>query len=597
MTQQQTKAGSPDATNRTPQYGSDLVVDMLNALGIEYAAFNPGATFKWIHDSIVNYGGDRMPQSILCCHEEISVAIAHGYAKAKLKPMAAIVHNIVGLQHASMAIFNAWCDRSPVLVMGGTGPLDVTTRRPWIDWIHTSIDQAAIIRNYTKWDDQPHTAAGIPETMIRGYQIAANEPAGPVYLCFDADLQANPLAAPVPLPDVSRYAWPSRIQADLDGLWRLAELLVNAERPLIIAEYVGRNPAGFTALTELAELAAIPVVDKFSRHNFPTSSPMDLTGAGQSVLDHADVIVTMDLVDPFGAVNARQKADHKSKPIVRPETKLVNLSMGDLGTKSWAHNFHRTQAFDLNLNGDTAIVLPQLVKFCRELIEKNDAARKKVQQRYERVKEEHEVLRAGFKATANERWSSSPISLPRLATEIWDATRDRNIVITAGNLNGWTRRVMDLDKPNQSLGPSAGGGLGYQYGASLGAALAYRGTDVFPINIQSDGDLLFTPSALWTAAHHQIPFLTVVFNNRSYFNSEEHAMEVARDRSRPLERAPIGTAITDPNISFADLARTFNLYGEGPIEDPDQIGPALRRAVEAVDQGVAAVVDVVCEAR
>ncbi len=179
----------------TLSLGSDVIVDLLHASGIEYAACNPGATFRGLHDSIVNYGDNHMPELIECCHEEISVAIAHGYAKATGKIMAALIHNIVGLQHASMAIFNAWCDRAPVLTLGATGPMDTDLRRPWIDWIHTALVQGNLVRDYVKWDDQPHTVANIPESFLRALRIAQTDPEGPVYVCYDAGLQEEVLAS------------------------------------------------------------------------------------------------------------------------------------------------------------------------------------------------------------------------------------------------------------------------------------------------------------------------------------------------------------------------------------------------------------------
>ena len=268
------------------QYGSDLIVDVLRALGIEYAALNPGATFRGLHDSLVNYGGNERPGIIQCCHEEIAVAVAHGYAKAAGKPMAAIVHDVVGLQHASMAIFNAWCDRVPILVLGGTGPMAIEKRRPWIDWIHTALVQGQAVRDYVKWDDQPASLASIPEALIRGYRIATTEPQGPVYVCFDAELQEMPLSEKIPLPDVARHAPPSPVQADARALDAAASLLREAERPVIIAESVGRTAAAVDALVRLAERLAAPVIDLYGhgRFNFPNTHPLDLTGAEKELL-------------------------------------------------------------------------------------------------------------------------------------------------------------------------------------------------------------------------------------------------------------------------------------------------------------------------
>src|SRR6516162_2360608 len=181
----------------TPGWGSDVVADTLRALKIPYIALNPGASYRGLHDSIVNYLGNETPQMLLCLHEEIAVAIAHGYAKVTGKAMAAAVHSNVGLFHATMAIFNAWCDRMPVLVLGATGPVDASKRRPWIDWIHTARDQGALVRSYTKWDDQPASAEAAREALLRACWMACTPPKGPVYLNLDAGMQEAPLTDPL----------------------------------------------------------------------------------------------------------------------------------------------------------------------------------------------------------------------------------------------------------------------------------------------------------------------------------------------------------------------------------------------------------------
>src|SRR5215475_2481246 len=179
---------TPAGTNAAG-YGSDVVADTLRALDIPYIALNPGASYRGLHDSIVNHLGNRGPQMLLCLHEESAVAIAHGYAKVTGKAMAAAVHSNVGLFHATMAVFNAWCDRMPIVILGATGPVDAAKRRPWIDWIHTARDQGAIVRNYTKWDDQPASPAAAREAIIRATWIANTAPRGPVYINLDAEMQ------------------------------------------------------------------------------------------------------------------------------------------------------------------------------------------------------------------------------------------------------------------------------------------------------------------------------------------------------------------------------------------------------------------------
>jgi acetolactate synthase-1/2/3 large subunit len=594
---QETGARKGAGAERKAQFGSDIVVDVLKALDIDYVAYNPGATFKWIQDSIVNYGGDVKPRSIMVCHEEVGVSMAQGYARAALKPLATAIHDLVGLQHASMGIFNAWCDRNPVLMLGGTGPLDLTARRPWIDWIHTSFDQAAMIRDYTKWDDQPHTHASIPESLLRAYRVSMTEPMGPVYVNFDADLQDSALTAPVEIPVPARYATPGRIQVDLDQLEQLAGWLVATERPVIIADYVGRHPDGFRALAELANLLAIPVIDKFQRHNISTAHPMDITGSGTSAIEKADLILALDSADVFGALNSRRASDHKSYPIYKPGTKLASISLGDLGIRAWAHNYQRMQPLDLDLYGDTALALPQLVQRCKALLERNDNARGRIRDRHATVAKQHATIRAGSQEQAKMTWNNSPVSSPRLIMEISQALSGRKLHFSGWHFEGLLRGLVDFEEFNGFNGVLGGGGQGGYFGHGLGAALALQGSDRFPVLIQSDGDALYTPSALWTAAHEKIPFLTVMYNNRSYYNSQSHAAGVARDRKRPSERATIGCAITDPNVDFAMMARSFGVHAEGPISNPDELGPALRRAIAVVDKGLPALVDVVCEYR
>ena len=248
-----------------PEWGSDLIMDMLRLLNIEYAAVLPGSTFRGIHDSAVNYTANYMPEFILCNHEMITVSLARGYYRATGKPMVAIVHNVVGLLNTAMTVYDAWCDRAPVIILGGTGPLDSTRRRPWIDWIHTANVQGNFVRGITKWDDQPGSVASIPESIMRAYRIAVTEPAGPVYVCFDVDLQEEALPNSYQLPDVSRFRPAAAPEPDRGALREAAKLLVGAEMPLCLAGRVGATAAGVRTLVELAELLAMPVVDTGTR--------------------------------------------------------------------------------------------------------------------------------------------------------------------------------------------------------------------------------------------------------------------------------------------------------------------------------------------
>ena len=573
-------------------YGSDLIVDMLRALGIEYAALNPGATFRGLHDSLVNYGGNSRPGIIQCCHEEIAVAIAHGYAKAAGRPMAAILHNVVGLQHASMAIFNAWCDRAPVLLLGGTGPMAAEKRRPWIDWIHTALVQGQAVRDYVKWDDQPASLASIPESMLRGYRIAMTEPTGPVYLCFDAELQEMPLAEKLPVPPVERFAPPARLGADPAVLDRAAALLRGAQRPVIVAEYLGRTPAAVPALIRLAELLAAPVIDLYGhgRFNFPNTHPLDLTGAEADVLSAADVVLALDVIDLHGALSRTDRLTRRSEPIVRESAQVIHITVSELGIRSWVTGYHRLAPVDLPILADTALAVPALVERLEGLAAEREARRP----RFEQLSRRHEELRRAARASCEESWDDRPIAPSRLAAELGDVLHGEDWVLANGTLDGWARSLWEWTRPEQYLGYSGGAGLGYGAGASIGVALAHRDSRKLCVNLQPDGDLLYTPSAIWTAAHHRIPLLFVMCNNRSYFNDEHHQTIVAEARRRPVENKVVGIRIEDPPVDFAAMARAFGAYGDGPVEDPALIAPALRRAVRVVkEERRPALVDVV----
>ncbi len=577
------------------EFGSDVAVDLIKALGIEYVAFNPGATFRGLHDSIVNYGGNTSPEVIQCTHEEIAVAIAHGYAKATGKPMLTIAHNIVGLLHASMAIFNAWCDRAPMMVLGGTGPNDTTTRRPWIDWIHTGLIQGNLVRDYVKWDDQPASVASVPESLIRGYQVATTEPKAPVYINFDATIQDERLTEPFVLPDVSRYAQPSKLQADPAALDEIAGWLVEADSPVILVELMGRNPEMMPVLVELAELVGCPVLDRAGRMNFPSTHPLDVSGDNVAYLSNADFILGLDINDLYGNLTRRDGETLKSSTFVRPDVKIAHIWLGDLLIRSLVNDFQRIQETDLSVLADTSLALPDLLERCRRRLTGDGAAENRIDARAKVTAKRHAELRRGFQEAAASHAAEVPIHPAHLANETWEVLKDEEWVLVSGMLGGWPRKLWAWEEQNCYLGTGSGGGLGYGLGATMGASLGLRGTGKIAVTFESDGDFLFTPSALWTAAHHKIPSLTIMYNNRSYYNSEEHGGAVARHRKRPVENAGIGTVIRDPDVDFAAQARAYGLWGEGPIEDPAEVRPAIERALKVVrEEGRLALVDVVC---
>lgn len=578
------------------EYGSDVVVDMLKAFDIEYTAFNPGASFRGIHDSIVNYGGNHNPEVIFCCHEEISVALSHGYAKATGKPMVAILHDIVGLQHGSMGIFNAWCDRVPVICLGGTGPLDATIRRPWIDWIHTALVQGNQVRDYVKWDDQPATLASIPESFIRGYRLAVTEPSAPIYINYDAGLQEMSMSEQVEIPDVSRFAPQAPVQGDPEALRKAAELLVKAKAPLIIADFLGRKPKAVAALAELAELLAIPVIDKGNRQNIANSHPLDVTGVSDDYLRKADVILGLDVQDLYGSLTTVNRTTRVIEYAVQPSAKIIHINLNDMLVHSWATDVQPLQYVDVPITADTAVALPELTRLCREL--GGDKGKAAIASREKEIRAVHDRARKKWRDEAEAAQNRTDISTACLAYQLGEVIKKEDWVLANGNANGWARKLWDWTKPGQYLGRSGGAGVGYGMSAALGVALGHMGSGKFCVDIQADGDLLMTSSALWTAAHHKIPLLIVMHNNQSFYNSEEHAIKLAEFRKRPVENAGIGTHVSDPLVDYAKMAECFGVHSEGPITKPADLGPALERAYKFVKENkLPALVDAVSEVR
>jgi thiamine pyrophosphate-dependent acetolactate synthase large subunit-like protein len=575
------------------RYGSDLVVDLLRAAGIEHVALNPGATFRGLHDSLINYG-DRRPEHILTTHEEIAVAMAHGYAKAKGRPMAAVVHDIVGLQHASMAIFNAFCDRAPILVLGGGGPMDATKRRPWIDWIHTALVQGNQVRDYVKLDDQPASVSAIPEAILRAWRVARTEPQGPVYVCLDAALQEQSLDRPVPLPDPARFEPAAPPHADPRALDEAARRLTEARFPVIVTESLGRRPAATATLCRLAERLAAPMVDLASesqgRPSVPSRHPLDMSGAYREVIREADVVLALDVSSFLAALGETDRSTREVR-LLNEGARVIAISLEDYAFRSWAHTFQSLAPVDLPIAADAGLALPALLAAVEERL-KRDARAGEREARSARIATRHAALHAEWQAAVTLERSSKPLAPAVLAAEIWDVIKDEDWVIANGTGKGWARRLWDW-RPERSYGGSGGAGLGYGLPAALGVTLAHRGSGKVCVNLQADGDLFYVVSGFYTAAHHRLPLLTVTFNNRTYGNDEDHQDAVAKARGRPVENKVVGIRIDDPPPDVAKIAQGFGIQAEGPIDDVKDVAPALRRALRVVKDGRPAVVDVV----
>jgi acetolactate synthase I/II/III large subunit len=572
--------------------GSDFMVDVLKALGFEYLFANPGSSFRGLHESVVNYGGNKNPEFITCCHEESSVAMAHGYSKIEGKPGLVFAHGTVGLQHASMAVYNAYVDRAPVfMIIGNT--VDAATRRPGVEWAHSVQDAAVLVRDFTKWDDMPVSLQHFAESAVRAYKIATTPPSMPVLLVADGDLQETPMR-PAERPHIPKITLASPPQGDSGAIAEAARLLVTAENPVIIADRCARTPAGLKCLVELAETLGAPVVNQYGRMNFPSAHRLNQTERSRTLIADADVILGLEVWDFWGTVNNfRDQLHRTSRPIVKPGAKLIAISSTDLNTKSNYQDFQRFPDLDLSMAADAEASLPALLEASKRLL--TDDRKRAYEERAKKLAEAQHAARERVLTEASYGWDASPISTARMAMEIWVQVKDKDWSLVSSN--AWAQRLWAFDKHYQYIGGSGGAGVGYGAPAALGAAVANKKYGRLSVNIQNDGDLMYAPGVLWTSAHHGIPLLTVMHNNRAYHQEVMHLQRMANRHQRGITTAEIGTTIKNPNIDYAAMARSMGVHGEGPITDPNDLGPALKRALNAVSRGEPALVDVVTQPR
>jgi acetolactate synthase I/II/III large subunit len=578
--------------------GSDYMVDVLKSLNFDYVCANPGSSFRGLHESFINYGGNTKPELITCCHEESSVAMAHGYFKVEGKPLAVMAHGTVGLQHASMALYNAWCDRVPVYMVIGNHS-DAAIRRA-AEWYHGVQDAAAMVRDYTKWDDTPWSLAHFGESAVRAYKIALTPPMAPVVLVLDGGLQEHPLPKDSS-PPIPKLTIPTPPQGDSGSVDEVARMLVAAQNPVLVVDRVARTPNGMKLLIELAETLGAAVIDQGSRLNFPTRHPLNQGGRAGAAITEADVIVGIEVTDFWSTVNALRDQLHRStRRVASPTAKLVTITTGDLYIRANYQDFRRMQDVDLAIAADGEATLPSLIEAVKRL---SNADRRRVfQERATKLADAHRQAAERTRVAASYAWDASPVSTARLCAEVWAQIKNEDWSLVSSyyssdNNGGWTRRLWDFNKSYQWLGHAGGGGIGYGAPASVGAALANRRHGRLSVAIQSDGDLMYAPGVLWTAAHHKIPLLSVMNNNRSYHMEIMHVQRMCNARNRGVDRGMIGSELKDPNIDYARMAQSMGLYAEGPITDPKDLGPALRRAIAVVKKGEPALVDVVTQVR
>ena len=562
--------------------GSDFMVDVLKTLNIEYCAANPGSTFDGLHESLINYGPNpnSMPEWLTCCHEESAVGMCHGYAKIELKPMMAAIHGTVGLQHASMAIYNAYADRVPIYMIVGNHA-DAAARGSGVQSYHSANDMPLIVRDFVKWDDQPISLGAFAEAAVRAYKIAMTPPMGPVLLVATHENQTQPnRETKLGIPHLTPTAPP---QGDDEAVQQAARWLIDAERPLIVTQRVVRTPKAIALLVELAETLQAPV-DSQERMNFPNRHPLAGTGGPGY---QPDVVLFLEVADPTSAARAARARGAKT----------INISSVNLFMKSNIQDFGHYAEVDLDMGADGEATLPALTEATKKLLTAD--RRRTLEDRGAKLAAAHKQARNQAVELAQYGWDASPIGLNRLSAELWPLIKneDWSLVSWQGFISGWPGRLWNFDKHYQYIGGQGGGGIGYNAPASVGAALANKKHGRLSINIQTDGDMNYAPGILWTAAHHKIPLLTIMHNNRGYHAEVMILQNRASERNRGQDRTTIGTKLWEPNINYAKMAETYGMYGEGPITEPTQLAAAFKRGIERIKRGEPALIDVVTQPR
>jgi acetolactate synthase I/II/III large subunit len=593
------ETGVPDIAPYSTEHrrpGSDFMVDVIKTLEIKYLPANPASSYRALHESLIDYGKNTMPEFLTCTHEEVGVGIAHGYYKIANKPLMTTCHGTVGLMHATMNVYNAFCDHAPVVIIAGND-LDAAHRPPGVPTIHSAQDINAIVRDFTKWDDTPVSAEHFAQSFVRAYQIATTPPCAPVVISLDDELAQEPIRDFGQALYIPKFVPTAPPQGEIGAVREAARLLANAEHPVIVADRAINTQRGMNLLVQLAELLQASVVRQRARLNFPTTHYL---GRPASVIAPADVVLGLELTDYWDTVN--KFTDNNGDGVgsvssrIKPGTKLISISAQQLLTKSNYQEFERFQAVDVPIAGDVEATLPSLIEAVKDAIP--DGRKDAIAKRGQVVKEAHEKARDATKQLAAVAWDASPISTARLCMELYAQIKDFDwsLVPSSGDVSGWPTRLWPMDKYYQFTGTSGGYGVGWGAPASVGGALANRDEGRFSVSIQSDGDLMYAPGALWTAARHKIPLLAVMHNNRGYHQEVMHVQRLANFRDRMVnvgdDLGPIGTSIMNPDIEYHKLAEAMGWWAKGPVKDPADLGPAIKEAVSVVKSGQPALLNV-----
>lgn len=537
-------------------WGSDLIAEAIRATGFRFAAVNPGASYRGLHDSIVNHPPGRI-DLLTVLHDEHAVAVAHGWTKVTGEPALAMLHSNVGLLHAAMAIHNAWVDRAPVVILGASGAMDATRRRPWIEWIHTMQDQAAPVRPFLKWDDQPASSAAAARAIVEARFRSGAAPTGPSYVVMDVTYQEEWLET---IPDLNRLlAVPDHARPGLssDVLAALATRLGQSRRPVFVFGRSGRDMTGWQARLRLARANGARVItDIRCAATFPTDDPCHIGQPGfaadaaqKAALAEADTVFLFDAIDP-----------QSWQELTAPDATVVLITLDQaLHRGLTKDSFALPGALTLHA-ADPDIAVRQLA----------DLAGEDICRPWQPAPGNNGQDPAGHSLDAHDSYAPMAAGLAALR-------QDMPIAITRLPL-AWAGGLLPFQHPLDYLGRDGGEGLASGPGLAVGAALALKGTGRLPVAVIGDGDFMMGASALWTAASQDLPLLVIVAANGVYGNDVVHQRRVAEARGRPLENIWVGQRLDGPRIAISDLARSIGALAAEcrDASDPELAGAIVR---------------------
>jgi thiamine pyrophosphate-dependent acetolactate synthase large subunit-like protein len=552
-------------------WGSDVAAQMLRRFGIPYVSLNPGASYRGLHDSVVNHLGNETPGMLLCLHEDHAVSIAHGYAKATGEPMACFLHSNVGLMHGMMSLYNAWCDRVPMIVLGATGPLDANKRRPWIDWIHTTRDQGGLIRSFVKYDDLSASPEALVEAMCRANIATRTAPSAPVYICLDAGLQEAKLEREPTWPDLARFTPPEPARPAGAAVAAAAAMLDKAKRPVVLAGRGLRTREAWAARIELVErIGAVVMSDLKSGSTFPTDHPAHVIApfnnvgkAARQVLSEADVILALDWIDLGGSVRATADG-----PAIT--AKIISATLDHTLHNGFNMDHQILPPVDLPIATAPDVLVADL------LAALGPGTRKPW---HDKIVPKPKVRGDGA------------VTMEHVTTTLRTAFNDPDQVSFVSLGRGWPVDLWPFTHPHSYLGKDGGGGIGSGPGLSVGAALGLHDKGRWPVAMCGDGDFIMGNTAIWTAVRHRIPLLVLINNNRSYFNDELHQETMARRRDRNPANRWIGQRLADPDVNIAKVVEGQGAVGIGPVKQASDVQAAIEQGVGVLKSGGVCVID------